>query len=264
MLRPPRSGMCLTPSALSGSFAKNRSRWALHQDNVFSGGFNFDRHSKYIPMKPAPSLVIALIAFLGSLQILSAATIVNGSFENGSFSPDGNNSMSLSIGSTAITGWTVINAETQWTNTPNTWSTVASQGNFFLDLTGYHDSQPYGGVSQLVEETLIGQAYRLTFDLGTGVGFIGTVRVRASADASSQEFEYVPIGNDNQYGTFNFDFTATNTETLISFIGTYSSDGRFIAFDNVSISAIPEPSISVLLAGAGAVALSIRRRIRKG
>src|SRR5262245_48735078 len=93
-----------------------------------------------------------------------ASIIVNGSFESGAFAPDGNGFMSLGSGSTAITGWTTFSGEIVWAQFPNVSSWPASDGNFFLDLTGYHDFVPYGGVRQTLA-TVSGTLYHVTFDL---------------------------------------------------------------------------------------------------
>jgi hypothetical protein len=61
--------------------------------------------------------------------------LLNGSFENGSFMKNGNNDDNLPIGSTAITDWTVTNAETDWLENGNPFGVTASDGSFFLDLT---------------------------------------------------------------------------------------------------------------------------------
>ena len=94
-----------------------------------------------------------------------AAAITNGSFETGSFMADGNGANALPSGSTAIAGWLVTGGSgaLAWIGSPNTFGLSASQGSFFLDLTGYNDSPPFGGVPQAIATT-VGQTYLLTFD----------------------------------------------------------------------------------------------------
>jgi hypothetical protein len=88
--------------------------------------------------------------------------------------------MSLASGSTAIPGWTTTNGTfTAWIQNGNPWAIPASDGSFFLDLTGYSDSGTYGGVTQSFATT-IGAQYTLTFDLGYGgnsVAFAGPASV---------------------------------------------------------------------------------------
>lgn len=186
------------------------------------------------------------------------AQLVNGSFESGSFVPDGNNVMSLPVASTVMTGWTTFSAELVWARIDNPNVSPPSDGNFFLDLTGYHDSSPYGGVQQSVT-TLSGNPYRLTFDLGVHNGnplYIGPITVRVAATGNAfQDFTYNPGGNTVQWGTFNYDFTATGTSTEVSFLGISTAGTQYIGLDNVSLTvAVPEPASWAML---GFVTLAI-------
>src|SRR5690349_7006660 len=95
--------------------------------------------------------------------------LVNGSFEIGFPAlPNhpGDNTESLAVGSTEITGWTVINGEIAWINTVpvNAFGLAPTDGSKLLDLTGYHDSVPYGGVSQTVA-TIQGLDYTPSIDV---------------------------------------------------------------------------------------------------
>ena len=64
-----------------------------------------------------------------------ANLLVNGSFEQGAFVNQGNQTMSLAPGSTVITGWTVVTDATAWINAGNPFGLAASDGSRFLDLT---------------------------------------------------------------------------------------------------------------------------------
>lgn len=183
-------------------------------------------------------LLGAVLSLLVLTFTTNAATplIVNGSFEEGSFAPDGNGFMSLSPGSTAITGWRTFSGELAWGQFPvSDWP--ASDGNYFLDLTGYHDSTPYGGIQQTLT-TSSGTRYRITFDLSVNQdspvsrGPI-TVRVEATGN-SSQEFTYDPPGTGIQWGRFAYDFVAVGPSTELSFLGTFTAGGNTINLDNVS------------------------------
>src|SRR5579871_4653800 len=93
------------------------------------------------------------------------AQITNGSFENtgGTFVGDVNKVDLLASGSTAIPGWTTINGvPTAWLQNGNPYGISASNGSFFLDLTGYADSGTYGGVMQTFATTA-GTSYVVTF-----------------------------------------------------------------------------------------------------
>lgn len=201
-----------------------------------------------------------LFIFVLSICVSNSAyaQIINGSFEAGSFELDDDRVMSLSVGSTVMTGWTTFGAELTWLRFDNIYVSPPSDGNFFLDLTGYHDSSPYGGVQQSVT-TLAGNPYRLTFDLGVHNGnplYLGPITVRVAATGNAfQDFTYNPGGNTVQWGTFNYDFTATGTSTEVSFLGISTAGTQYIGLDNVSLTvAVPEPASWAML---GLVTLAI-------
>ncbi|MBM3878450.1 MAG: DUF642 domain-containing protein [Verrucomicrobia bacterium] len=165
--------------------------------------------------------------------------IVNGSFENtaGTFVPDGAVLMSLPAGSSAIPGWRSINAELVWVDNANSFGAVTPHGKFSLELTGYHDRQPYGGVAQTIA-TLPGENYRLSFSLGSDQDrtlFLGPMSVAATAGAVSREFTFTPTGLGVQWGAFTLDFTASSSTTPISILGTRSAGGGYLGLDNVSV-----------------------------
>ena len=202
-------------------------------------------------------LRVSLVVIVFFLVSFAHADVVNGSFEDGAFFGDGNHAMSLAVGSTAMTGWTVVNNELAWINTPNSFNGLAgTDGTFFLDLTGYHDSAPYGGVAQTTATTA-GQGYRLLFDLGSNESDSvsrGPVSLTATAGINSRTFTTTPSGVGNQYQTFTFDFLATSSNTTISLVGASATGGRFIGLDHVRLIpttvGVPEPA-SFLLLGLG-------------
>lgn len=210
--------------------------------------------------------VALLLGYFGLFAVPARADFVtNGSFELGAFVDPGNGLMSLSLGSTAMTGWTVISAEIIWTE--NTvaipYGVSASDGVMFLDLTGYHDNVPYGGVEQTITTT-IGQSYEMSFDLGTNPIYGATQSLIATAGGISSLFTVTSSGNFQQYDHFTLDFVAISNSTQISFVGS-SPSGFHIGLDNVSVvqtSAVPEPSSFALLGlgGIGLVICVYRRR----
>jgi len=138
------------------------------------------------------------------------------------------------------------------------------RGGYFLDLSGYHDNTPYGGVlqSQTIATT-IGTPYRLTFDIGTDPLYdTAPVSVQVTAGSASAIFTSTPL-NPNQWQSFNLDFIATSANTSISLVGQAGTNEKYIGLDNVNLMIIPEPSTLTLFAGAGLLVFAAWRRLRK-
>ena len=91
--------------------------------------------------------------FLGIACMLPIAVhadanlLTNASFELGNFVNQGNATMVLNVGSTSITGWTVVNDQLAWIDVGNPFGLSAEEGDRFLDLTAYPAGAPFGGVS---------------------------------------------------------------------------------------------------------------------
>jgi Protein of unknown function (DUF642)/PEP-CTERM motif len=210
---------------------------------------------------PRLSLAFPIAAFAALVIPTAHAQIVaNGSFETGNFTgvnPGGHADVTrLTSGATNITGWTVISgvSDVAWKGNGNPFGMSASNGIRFLDLTGYQDSPPYGGVTQTL--TLIqGNAYTLSFDVGSqesNFGFRGPVAVRAVVGSLDQVFTFTPMGGSvgQQWGTFTSSFTANDASTVLTFSGVTATGGFYIGLDNVSVttSVAPEPGTLALLA----------------
>ena len=219
-------------------------------------------------MRPFGKIYALVTLVLGiGLASNAANLITNGSFESGNFVPSETGSMLLSAGATDMTGWTVINGGLAWDSQADPYGLTASDGSYFLDLTGDYDQAPYGGVAQAVT-TAIGSQYQLTFDVGTSTTYDNNsgllpVSIAVSADSSSGIFTTATPSSINQWQSFSFDFTATSTSTLISLDGQASANIEYIGLDNVSLTAVPEPSTLMLSAAAGLVFLATSRRLRK-
>ena len=172
--------------------------------------------------------------------------------------------MDLAVGATDMTGWTVQYARLAWIGPSNPFYLSASDGSYFLDLSGYHDNAPYGGVlqSQTIA-TIIGTPYRLSFDIGTDPLYdAAPVSVQVTAGSASAVFTSTPL-NPNQWQSFNLDFIATSANTSISLAGQAGTNEKYIGLDNVNLVVIPEPSILTLLAGPGLLVFAMWRRHRK-
>jgi hypothetical protein len=227
------------------------------------------------------------ICTIAAFAVLLATTamanlLTNGNFGSGTFTPslipafDGGDA--LFVGSTAMTGWTVVDSNGLTVNTaqsmawlPNGSYGISSEGgsNYFLDLTGYYDASgevDYGvfaGVEQTV--TLAAGNYALSFYLGDDgnvPNYTGTVTVLVSAG----NVKNVIASNTSQQGINwqleTVDFTvATAGPTPITILGDTSTGGQYIGLDNVDLESIPEPG-SALLGFLGVAGLLIYSRRR--
>lgn len=77
---------------------------------------------------------LILCALLLGAAAAHANLLSNGSFESGNFVNQGSDTMSLAVGSTTISGWTVVTDTTAWIGPTNPFGLSASDGSFFLDL----------------------------------------------------------------------------------------------------------------------------------
>ena len=207
---------------------------------------------------------VALTA-VALVSTAAQAVVVNGSFEDtAGFVNQGNDTMSLPAGSTTMTGWTVVGgvgASLAWIGPTNPFSLTASNGGYFLDLTDYRDSPPFGGVSQSISTT-IGGKYLLSFDLGSSAQYRAPDSVFAAAGSTNGIFtSQNTLNNIWEHETLLF--TATSTSTLISLTG--NSGSAYIGLDNVNVSsAVPEPSTwaMMILGFLGVGFVAYRRKSR--
>jgi hypothetical protein len=207
------------------------------------------------------------MAVIGTVLPSHANLLQNGSFELGNFVGDANDTMALPIGATDMTGWTVQNGALAWIGPANPFNLTGSDGDYFLDLSGYHDNAPYGGVLQAQTiSTTIGGQYRVSLDIGTSPPYDSApVSVLVTAGSASATFTSTPL-NLNQWQTFTFDFIATSANTTISFDGLAPTNEKYIGLDNVGVElveVVPEPSILTLVAGPGSLVFGAWRRFRK-
>jgi hypothetical protein len=222
----------------------------MHQQKGDRGGMKMQRILLVAFTMVALSVCLSMVAH--------ASLVENGSFEAGNFVPDINNVMSLTAGSTAIAGWSVVNGETGWVNTPNPWGAMAADGDYFVNLAGYDHSPPYGGVSQAFA-TNDTQKYSLSFDLGSGGGVNwGPSTILVNVDNTPFYFT-TDWSSEYHWSSFNLNFIAESTSTPISFIG--ASGAHNVSIDNVSITPVPLPA-TILLFGTGVACLAGTKKIR--
>jgi hypothetical protein len=201
-----------------------------------------------------------------------ANLLTNGGFDTTTgFVPDGNDTMTLAPGSTTITGWTVITNNVAWIGPTNPFGVTGSTGSgYFLDLQGYSDGSPYGGVQQTIS-TCATCGYQATFYLGSANG---NSAIQVSANGQSQTFTSTNTGSQNnlwQLETFNF--TAAGPSTTIAFNGITAAQGIYIGLDTIDLeqtsgpitSGVPEPSTwAMMILGFCGVGLMAYRRKQNG
>lgn len=135
----------------------------------------------------------------------------------------------------------------EWTHQP--FGITASEGDYWLDFTGFRDQPPFAGVAQTIA-TQIGQQYLLTFDLGSSAYQLLQDGLRATAGSSSHIFTSTNPGVNNLWQPESMQFTATGNLTLISLLG--NSGSSYIGLDNVSVTPVapvPIPNIGSGLPG---------------
>lgn len=185
-------------------------------------------------------------------------SIVNGSFELGSPS-DAGGFTQLSSGSTAMTGWTVGGSGIDWIGTY--WQ--PSAGSRSVDLSATNA----GSISQSGISTVIGQPYRISFDMAgnptPGYGSpIKNMTVQATG-GSVQNYQFDTTGRTTinmGWTTMVYDFVATSTSTTLTF-SSLDLTPTGPAIDNITIAPVPEPtSVLAVAAVAGLGVRAVRRR----
>ncbi|MBA3895755.1 MAG: choice-of-anchor C family protein [Sphingomonadaceae bacterium] len=204
-----------------------------------------------------------LLIALGALALApfpaQAASFMNGSFEMGTNDP-GAGFVALNTGDTSIAGWTVGGAGIDYIG--GYWQ--AADGVRSIDLS----QLDAGSVAQTFD-TLIGQAYRVTFFLAgnpDGAPNAKTVLTMASGGASQTDTFTVGAGNTHAnmgWTPFTYDFVANGLSTTLSF-ASQTGTPYGPALDNVSVLAVPEPAAwALLIAGFGFAGAALRRRRRE-
>lgn len=186
------------------------------------------------------ALLASLVSLTGAAASPAANLIQNGSFESGSYTLDGNRIDSLQPGSTTITGWTVIGGELVVGRNDNPFVGAAEDGMYQLDLTGYHDTIPYAGITQTVT-TVAGRRYAMKFYVGADnlkPIYRAPVSVTASAGSVSGDFTNDSTAAQQVWEPFALHFTAAGASTVVSLTGKSTAGGQYIGLDNVSL--VPE------------------------
>jgi len=196
-------------------------------------------------------IFIALAASLALSPAFGANLLTNGDFE----SPAVGNSYALyGNGSTAITGWTVVDPlnaggiALQPSSQYSSLGVVAYQGAQFVDLTGV-TGQGKGLLSDVVSTT-VGGKYQLSFALGEfwvlGAGTFGTAAVDVTINGVSQGSFINPIsltapGTDWQVQTLQFTANSGSTRIQITNLTGPGYSNLGTGLDAVSLQSVSAP-----------------------
>jgi choice-of-anchor C domain-containing protein len=179
--------------------------------------------------------------------------LVNGSFEDGNYSPVINDSyVQVFAGQTNITGWDVGGLLVDWHQ--NSFEIQnAENGTKMVDLNDNGGGLSDTGTLSQTFATSVGSNYDLTFYLaGPDTSFPNPRQVKVEIAGGTQIFSQAasdPLAL--VWGLETMSFTATSTSTTLTFSSVDGSGywGPFL--DNVSVNTVvPEPSTMAMYAGA--------------
>ncbi|MEQ1904479.1 MAG: PEP-CTERM sorting domain-containing protein [Pirellulaceae bacterium] len=208
---------------------------------------------------------------IGLCRPVQADLITNGGFEDPVI-PVGS-LLHFATGSTIGGAWTVLgnlgNSETVMLLQ----TTYSEPGNGVipfnaqeelnsLDLTGSFNQGLQSGVIQAIT-TSPGETYRVSFYVGRADGNFA-YSTASTVDLSINGGTRMPFTNSNStagrvnWQLFTTDFVASGAVTTLSFFNGQITNS-YTGLDNISVSAIPEPSSLLLVAGF-ALAVLLRRR----
>lgn len=186
-------------------------------------------------------LVVSLALPLFAINA-QAGPIVNGDFE-------------LPVAGDGTNGWTASGSGVFWD------SINGNPGaSFVLNESGEIDTDPM--LSQVLTELTIGAAYRIEGErLSYAPSFGDPLALAFVVFLDGVPVLELPRG-DSELGweTFSIEFFATATEQTLTFVAEYEGDDSSYRLDNITLNAVPEPTILVLLGSALLMAASRRAR----
>lgn len=204
--------------------------------------------------------VMCAIAICAAPGFAHASLITNGSFESPVVTPG--TCLNLEVGSLAITGWEVTGESIDLCDTA---AIQAADGQQSLDLDGFNNHR--GGVIQQFP-TVSGQDYLVSFQMAGNIGdpVIKTMRVEAAGQFA--EFLFDTTGHSLPsmgWEARAWIFTADGPTADLEFFSLDTLDdcgacAAGPALDNVSVTAVPEPSAVILVVVAVLVTGAARRR----
>jgi hypothetical protein len=131
----------------------------------------------------------------------------------------------------------------------------ANGGSYGLDLVGYGST---GAISQTIN-TVTGLKYNVSFDYSSNPGIIDPTAIVTFNGATVGS-----VTGGTGWQAFNGVFTGTGSPDTFAFSETFGGNNGGVFLDNISISAVPEPSTwAMLLLGFGAIGWTMRSNRRR-
>jgi len=217
-----------------------------------------------------------LLGTLAALTLASGgaqAQILNASFETPVIAPG--TITIVAAGQNTIANWTVVGTDVLLVQTTyaepgngvNGFN--AQQGLNSVDLTGTGNTGLANGIQQVIN-TVIGQAYTLTFWVGRATGNAPFYNSPATVDVSINGGPRTSYTNNGtapgavNWAARSHTFVATSTSTTVAFLNGTPPQTAFAGIDNISITAgVPEPgTITLAAVGLPFLAFAAWRRRR--
>jgi hypothetical protein len=225
-------------------------------------------------------LGIVMASCLPFVASASLNLVVNGSFDNtgstysATYYNNSEGAMILTPGSTTIPGWTVQTGDLDWDQSGAFGLSAQGSSKYFLDLTDDEVNAP-AGISQTITTTP-GAKYQVSFWLGSSSVYNpGTTQPFITVNINGNPVQsFDGIGSQapaqNYWQQYAMDFTASSSSTTLLLQGGNIGIGHneYIGLDNVSVTAVPEPTTLIsgvlMLLPFGASTLRILRRKQAG
>jgi hypothetical protein len=191
---------------------------------------------------PRLGLLVGVLALVTG-GAARANLLTNGSFETPVVGPSAPFGAYEHRNGSELSAWTLFSSYKGIVQFNSHYAVGASEGEQAIQL-----EQPGDWVSQTFA-SVIGQAYQLTFDLST----YATPSTMSVAVGSTSQLFGAP---SDVWVPQSIHFVADSTQTVVKFESAVGFGNQFPQLDNVSVTAVPEPTpLALMVAGLGIVGL---------